>query len=107
MSDSYSILETLKMDYQEGICIEIMEFALKEGVSIHDIRIVGNMEILSVLKSIDRQAHLPHQIHGIGRDQRAVPGIRSGSDPHHTHDHLTGEVHHQHDGRAEEPGRFC
>ncbi len=50
---SYSILETLKMDYEEGICIEIVEFTLKEGVSIHDIRTVGNMEILSVLKSID------------------------------------------------------
>jgi len=50
---SYTILETLKMDYQEGICIEIVEFTLKEGASIHDIRIVGNMEILSVLKSID------------------------------------------------------
>jgi predicted DNA binding protein len=50
---SYSILETLKMDYREGICIEIMELILKEGVSIHDIRTVGNMEILSILKSID------------------------------------------------------
>jgi predicted DNA binding protein len=50
---SYSILETLKMDYEEGICIEIVELTLKEGVSIHDIRTVGNMEILSVLKSID------------------------------------------------------
>jgi predicted DNA binding protein len=50
---SYSILETLKMDYQAGICIEIMEFVLKEGASIHDIRMVGNMEILNVLKSID------------------------------------------------------
>jgi predicted DNA binding protein len=52
---SYSILETLKMDYKEGICIEIMEFSLKDGVSIHDIKIVGNMEVLSVLKSIDNK----------------------------------------------------
>ena len=50
---SYTILETMKMDYQEGICIEILEFNLKEGASIHDIRTVGNMEILSVLKSAD------------------------------------------------------
>ena len=49
---SYSILETLKMDYKEGICIEITEFTLKEGVSIYDIKTLGNMEILSVLKSI-------------------------------------------------------
>lgn len=49
---SYEILETLKTDYQEGICIEIMELTLKEGVSIHDLRTMGNIEILSVLKSI-------------------------------------------------------
>ena len=48
---SYSILETLKMDYQEGICIEIMEFNLKEGVSIEDVKTLGNLEVLSVLKS--------------------------------------------------------
>lgn len=48
---SFEILETLKMDYKEGICIEIMEFILKDGESIHDIRTVGDMEILNVLKS--------------------------------------------------------
>ncbi len=52
---SYSILETLKMDYHEGICIEIIEFALKEGVSIHDFKKLGNMEVLSVLKSFDNK----------------------------------------------------
>ncbi len=52
---SYTILETLKMDYKEGICIEIVEFTLKEDSSIHDIGTVGNMEILSVLKSIDNK----------------------------------------------------
>jgi len=50
---SYKILETLKMDYQEGICIEIMEFTLKEGSSIEDIKTVGNIEVLSVLRSND------------------------------------------------------
>jgi hypothetical protein len=48
---SFEILETLKMDYNEGICIEIVEFVLKEGVSIHDIRTISDMEILNVLKS--------------------------------------------------------
>jgi hypothetical protein len=52
---SYQIVETLKMDYQEGICIEIVEFTLKEGEAIHDLRTMGNMEILSVLKSIDNK----------------------------------------------------
>ncbi|HEY3420630.1 MAG TPA: helix-turn-helix domain-containing protein [Methanomassiliicoccales archaeon] len=55
MVSSYSILETLKMDYKEGICIEIIEFTLKEGVSIQDLRKVGNMDILSVLKSTDNR----------------------------------------------------
>jgi predicted DNA binding protein len=50
---SYKILETLKMDFKEGICIEIIEFTLKEGSSINDIRTVGNIEVLSVLKSSD------------------------------------------------------
>jgi hypothetical protein len=52
---SYEILETLKMDYQEGICIEIIELTLKEGTSIHDIRTLGNMEILSVLRSVENK----------------------------------------------------
>ncbi|MHC1680009.1 MAG: helix-turn-helix domain-containing protein [Methanomassiliicoccales archaeon] len=52
---SYSILETLKTDYREGLCIEIMELILKDGVSINDIKILGNMEILSVLKSFDNK----------------------------------------------------
>lgn len=52
---SYSIIETLKIDYREGICIEILEIILKEGASIHNIRTLGNMEILSVLKSIENK----------------------------------------------------
>ncbi len=48
---SFEILETLKMDYNEGICIEIVEFVLKEGVSINDIRTIGDMEVLNVLRS--------------------------------------------------------
>ncbi len=104
---SYSILETLKMDYQEGICIEILEFTLKEGASIHDIRTVGNMEILSVLKSIDNKHTCLIRYTEPEETKEAVPGIRPGSGPHNTHDHLTGEIHHQHDGRAEEPVGFC
>ena len=48
---SYEILESLKIDYEEGICVDLIEFHLKDGVSIHDIKSIGNMEILSVLKS--------------------------------------------------------
>jgi len=49
---SYEVLETLKIDYEEGICIDLIECLLKEGLSIHDMKYIGNMEILSVLKSV-------------------------------------------------------
>jgi predicted DNA binding protein len=48
---SYEILEQLKIDYDEGICVDLIEYTLKEGVSIQDIKSVGNMEILSIIKS--------------------------------------------------------
>lgn len=49
---SFEILEMLKIDYEEGICVDLIEVHLKEGVSIHDIEFIGNMEILSILKSV-------------------------------------------------------
>lgn len=48
---SYEVLEVLKMDYEERIYVDLIEFNLKEHVSIDDIKSIGNMEILSVLKS--------------------------------------------------------
>jgi predicted DNA binding protein len=48
---SFEILESLKIDYEEGICVDLIEFHLREGVSIEDIRFIGNMEIISVIKS--------------------------------------------------------
>jgi predicted DNA binding protein len=48
---SYEILETLKIDLEEGICIDLVEFVLKEGVPIEGLAYVGDMEILSVLRS--------------------------------------------------------
>jgi predicted DNA binding protein len=49
--DSYEILETLKIDLDECICIDLVEFVLKDGVSIGDQSYIGDMEILSVLRS--------------------------------------------------------
>jgi hypothetical protein len=48
---SYEILETLKIDLEECICIDLVEFVLKDGVSMEDQSYIGDMEILSVLKS--------------------------------------------------------
>ena len=48
---SYEILETLKIDLEECICIDLVEFVFKEGVPIEGQSYVGDMEILSVLRS--------------------------------------------------------
>lgn len=48
---SYEILEALKIDYEEGICVDLIECILKEDLSIDDIKSIGKMEILSVIKS--------------------------------------------------------
>jgi predicted DNA binding protein len=48
---SYEVLEMLKMDFDEGSTVQLIECTLKEGVSIHDVKFMGKMEILSVLRS--------------------------------------------------------
>jgi predicted DNA binding protein len=49
--NSYEVLEHLKIDRLEGISIDLIEFILKETSSIHDLKAIGHMQILSVLKS--------------------------------------------------------
>jgi predicted DNA binding protein len=49
--DSFEILETLKIDWEDGIRVDLLECHLKETISIDDVKIIGDMEILSVLKS--------------------------------------------------------
>jgi len=49
--DAYEVLETLKLDLEEGICIDLVEFEMKEGLLIEDQAYIGDMEILSVLRS--------------------------------------------------------
>jgi predicted DNA binding protein len=48
---SYAIMENLKTDYERGLCIELIECTLRDGVSIHDMSRIGNMEILDIIGS--------------------------------------------------------
>ncbi len=53
---SYEVLETLKVDREQGICVDLIECTLREGLSIDEARTWGHMELLSVLKS-DGEVH--------------------------------------------------
>lgn len=48
---SFEVLETLKIDWEEGIRVDLIECRLKETQSIREVKSIGDMEILSVLKS--------------------------------------------------------
>jgi predicted DNA binding protein len=48
---SYEVLEVLKMDREQGLYVDLIECHLKENVSIDDLASIGNMEILSVIRS--------------------------------------------------------
>jgi predicted DNA binding protein len=48
---SYEILEMLKVDFEQGLCVDLIEVHLKEGVSIEDVKAIGKMEIMNILKS--------------------------------------------------------
>ncbi len=48
---SYEVLETLKIDREKGICVDLIECQLREGLSIDESRTWGHLELLSVLKS--------------------------------------------------------
>jgi predicted DNA binding protein len=49
--DSFELLEIMKIDWEEGIRVDLIECHLKENQSIHEVKSIGDMEILSVLKS--------------------------------------------------------
>ena len=49
--ESYEVLEVLKMDYEQALFVDLIECVTKEGVSIHDLPAIGNMEVLSVIRS--------------------------------------------------------
>jgi predicted DNA binding protein len=48
---SYEILEALKINYEEGICVDLIEVTLREGITIQDVKSIDKMEIISVIKS--------------------------------------------------------
>jgi predicted DNA binding protein len=49
--ESYEILEALKINYEEGICVDLIQVNLRPGISIEDVRSIDKMEIISVIKS--------------------------------------------------------
>lgn len=48
---SFEILDTLKTDWEGGTSVNLIEVHLREARSIHEVGSIGNMEILSVLRS--------------------------------------------------------
>jgi predicted DNA binding protein len=48
---SYELLEMLRVDYEEGVKIGLMECNTKENTRIEDVKLPDNVKILSVLKS--------------------------------------------------------
>jgi predicted DNA binding protein len=49
--ESYEILETLKIDYEEGICVDLIEVTTRKGIDIRDVKKIDKMEIVSILRS--------------------------------------------------------
>jgi predicted DNA binding protein len=47
----YRVLEVLKLDYAEGLYVDLIECKTRGNASIRDLKSIGNMEILSVLRS--------------------------------------------------------
>lgn len=48
---SYEILEALKINYEEGICVDLIEVNTRPGITIQDVKSIDKMEIISVIKS--------------------------------------------------------
>lgn len=48
---SYEVLEVLKMDHMKGLYVDLIECHLKENVSIDELSAIGDMDILSVIRS--------------------------------------------------------
>jgi hypothetical protein len=48
---SFEVLETMKIDWEEGIRVDLIELHLREELTIDDVSVIGDMELVSVLKS--------------------------------------------------------
>ncbi|UCC93680.1 MAG: helix-turn-helix domain-containing protein [Thermoplasmata archaeon] len=56
---SFEILEMLKVDYEEGITVDLIEFHLRGTRPMEELRAIGQMEIMGILGSDgDRQVCL-------------------------------------------------
>jgi len=49
--ESYEILEALKINYEEGICVDLIEVTTRPGVPIDSIKAIDKLEIINVIKS--------------------------------------------------------
>lgn len=49
--ERYEILEALKINYEEGICVDLIEVTTRPGISIDDVGSIDKMEIINVIKS--------------------------------------------------------
>lgn len=49
--ESYEVLEVIKMDFENALFVDLIECVTREGVDIGDLHRIGNMEVLSVVKS--------------------------------------------------------
>ena len=49
--ESYEVLEVLKMDFENALFVDLIECVTKDGVSISDLPTIGNMEVLSIVRS--------------------------------------------------------
>ncbi|UCE38353.1 MAG: helix-turn-helix domain-containing protein [Thermoplasmata archaeon] len=48
---SYEVLEVLRLDYEDGVTIGVMECNTKSGIPLQDVKVPDLMEILNILKS--------------------------------------------------------
>ena len=58
---SYEILETLKIDLEECICIDLVEFIFKDGVPIERPIICGGHGNIERVEIRGSETYLPHQ----------------------------------------------
>jgi len=49
--ESYEILEALKINYEEGICVDLIEVTTRPGIMIEDVGSIDKMEIINVIRS--------------------------------------------------------
>ena len=49
---SYELLEMLRIDWEEGVKIGLMECHCKDGIPIEEVKLPDNVKILNVLKSV-------------------------------------------------------